>query len=86
MSAVRQRLTAEHCRHVQRSALSRCRVVALSRSRVLAFSRSRVPAFPRSRVPYVPKSNPGTDTRGISCPITRSIVRTIPISSADMNV
>ena len=34
----------------------------------------------------VPKSYPGTDTRGIDCPITRSIVRTMAISSGAMNV
>jgi len=34
----------------------------------------------------VPKSYPGTEMRGIGCPITRSIVRTIAISSGDMNV
>ena len=41
---------------------------------------------PIRRPGQVPKSNPGTETRGISCPITRSIVRTMPISSALMNV
>lgn len=39
-----------------------------------------------SVVPYVPKSYPGTEIRGISWLITRSIVLTIAISSAHMNV
>ena len=34
----------------------------------------------------VPKSYPPTEIRGIACPITRSIERTIAISSAHMNV
>jgi hypothetical protein len=34
----------------------------------------------------VPKSYPGTEMRGICCPIVRSIARTIEISSGDMNV
>ena len=33
-----------------------------------------------------PKSYPGIEIRGIGCPITRSIVRTIEISSGDINV
>ena len=33
-----------------------------------------------------PKSYPGTEIRGIGCPITRSIVRTIAISSGAMKV
>ena len=34
----------------------------------------------------VPKSNPGTEIRGMGWPITRSIKRTIAISSGDMKV
>lgn len=33
-----------------------------------------------------PKSNPGMETRSIDCPSTRSIVRTMAISSGAMNV
>lgn len=40
----------------------------------------------RRQVPADPKSNPGMDTRSIDCPSTRSIVRTMAISSGAMNV
>jgi hypothetical protein len=42
------------------------------------------PFDPSSAV--VPKSYPGTEIRGICCPIMRSMVRTIAISSVDMKV
>jgi hypothetical protein len=37
-------------------------------------------------VPGEPKSNPGMETRSIDCPSTRSIVRTMAISSGAMKV
>ena len=40
----------------------------------------------RQSAATVPKSKPGTEMRGICCPITRSIVRTIAISSGAMKV
>jgi len=47
---------------------------------------THLPTYPIQSAATVPKSYPGTDTRGIGWPITRSMVRTIAISSGAMKV